>query len=467
MRTLISNEIIIQNPTESIRKWADNFLVLDNPEYKQLKVMGKDDYIRWKRIPEKLKMYSQVYNEMRLPFGCLHSLWKTIRLSNYTTAFNNAGDISIKDDIPNVEFFDYQEKAISAMVKAKGGVLCCPCGGGKTYMGIEIIKRIGKKALWLCHTGDLLRQAEKDCKFIYPNAKIGLTTEGELNIGEDITISTVQTMVNIDPQLYKDKFDVVICDECAHVASSPTQMRMFGKVLSNIPARVKIGLTATPARSDGLIRSMYAYIGTNLDGNFLPTYKVDRKEVNTMVAEHIPVELNNGYEFRLYEFCDTSGMIVYNKLIAALSDDLGRTRQIVDNVAKCALQGRKQVVLTLRVEHCKQIVQMLNSKGVKAVLCTGSVKAKDRKAILNQEVQWDVLVATYSLLKEGVSIKELDTLHLATPVKDKSMVVQSVGRIERFLPDKKQPIVYDYVDMDIPYCTKAYNARKRALKTRF
>lgn len=467
MKTLISNNIIIQNPTSDIIKWANNYLVLDNPEYKQLKVMGKEDYIRWKRIPEKLKLYSTVFDEMILPFGCLRSLWQSIRKSNYMTAFNNAGDISIKNDCANIEFYDYQEKAIAAMVKAKGGVLVCPCGGGKTIMGIEIIKRIGKKALWLCHTGDLLRQAEKDFKSLYPNIKIGLTTEGELNIGEDVTISTVQTMVNIDPNLYKDKFDVVICDECAHVASSPTQMKMFGKVLSNIPARVKIGLTATPARSDGMIRSMYAYIGTNLDGVFLPTYKVDRSEVKTMIAEHIPIELNNGYENRLYEFCDTSGMIVYNALINALTDDLGRTKQIIDNVAKCALEGRKQVVLTLRVEHCKQIVEMLQNAGIKAVLCTGSVSAKNRKAILNQEVEWDVLVATYSLLKEGVSIKELDTLHLATPVKDKSMVVQSVGRIERFLLDKKQPIVYDYVDMDIPYCEKAYYARKRALKTRF
>ena len=36
-----------------------------------------------------------------------------------------------------------------------------------------------------------------------------------LEIGEDITISTVQTMDKIDPRLYEDEFDVVIIDEAS------------------------------------------------------------------------------------------------------------------------------------------------------------------------------------------------------------------------------------------------------------
>ena len=77
------------------------------------------------------------------------------------------------------------------------------------------------------------------------------------------------------------------------------------------------------------------------------------------------------------------------------------------------------------------------------------------------------MVATYSLLKEGVSIKALDTLHLVTPIREKAMIVQSVGRIDRYMDNKKQPIVYDYVDIDIPYCVRAYDERRRALKSRF
>lgn len=469
MKTTINEKITISEPTPEIINWCEQNLIVKNPVYQQLKIMGKEDTIRWKHIPENLNMYSLIGDDLVLPFGLLKAIWKLINKDKIFINFNDNKPISIKDKKATIDYYDYQEEAIDAMVKAKGGVLVAQCGAGKTYMGTEIIRRIGKRTLWLCHTGDLLRQARDDMKELYPDIKIGLTTKGKLEIGDDVTISTIQTMVNIDPNLYKDKFDVVICDESAHVAASPTQMKMFAKVISNIPARYKYGLTATPARADGMIKAMYCYIGCSNEGLFAPTFKVDKSKVSTLIAEHQKVELNNGYSEldMMVDIYDSSGMIVYNELIASLSANSKRTDKILDNVIKCAKEGRKQVVLTLRVDHCEEIVEKLKSKGINTVLCVGKVSSKKRAEILKQEVNWDVIVATYSLLKEGVSVKELDTLHLVTPVKDKSMIVQCAGRIERVKEGKKQPIIFDYVDVDIPYCEKAYTARRRALKTRF
>lgn len=468
MHTIIGSKIEIINPIKEIVNIAKERLVVRNPEYDNMIRMGKENIIKWKHIPEMIYMYSIRGNSIILPFGMLRTVWKYIKNDPYELKFNNAGDISIKDMSPTYDMFDYQEKAISEIVKAKGGVLVSPCGSGKTICGIEIIRRIGRKALWLCHTGDLLRQAKKDMEELYPSVKIGLTTEGKLEIGEDITISTVQTMSKINPLYYRDQFDVVICDECAHVCSAPSKMQMFGIVLDNIPARVKIGLTATPDRSaKQMVRSMYAYIGTDKNGDFSPMYKVPNSAVKTMPALHEKIEINNGYNAINASFYDDSGMIVYNELIEELSNNEKRTNTIIQNIIKCQEEGRKQVVLSLRVEHCKEILEKLIAKGIKAVICVGAVTAKKRNEILNQKTKWDVLVATYSLLKEGVSIKQLDTLHLATPVKDKSTVVQCAGRIERYLEGKKQPVVYDYVDMDIPYCVNAYTARRRALKSRY
>lgn len=468
MKVKINEKITVYEPSDELLDWCKMNLVVKNPEFQQLKILGKEDYIRWKHIPENLNMYSEIRGNLVLPFGLLRAIWKYIKNSEISIQFNNNGNISIINETPKIDYYDYQEEAIKSMISAKSGVLVAQCGAGKTYMGIEIIKRIGKKALWLCHTGDLLRQARDDMKQIYPNIKIGLTTNGKLEIGEDVTISTIQTMSNIDPELYKDKFDVVICDESAHVAASPTQMKMFAKVISQIPARYKYGLTATPARSDGMIKAMYCYIGCNLDGLFAPTFKIDRNKVSTLIARHEKVELYSDYsELDMLDIYDSSGMIVYNDLITSLSSNDKRTNIIIENIISNAKEGRKQVVLTLRVEHCEEIVEKLKDRGINAVLCVGKVSNKKREEILKQKIDWDVIVATYSLLKEGISIKELDTLHLVTPVKDKAMIVQCAGRIERVKEGKKEPIIYDYVDVDIPYCEKAYTMRKRALKTRF
>lgn len=468
MNSLISNNIIITEPTREVADWCVKNLVVPNPVYRQLKLLGKEDTIRYKHIPEELNLFSYKRDKLVVPFGCLYALWDKLKESPCELDLNKTGDLSFKNEEPTFPLYDYQEEAVQEMIKAKGGVLVSSCGSGKSIAGIEIFKRIGKKTLWLCHTSDLLRQIKDDILQQYLTAKIGLTTNGKLDIGEDITISTVQTMVNVDPELYRNEFDTVVVDECAHVVGSPTQMKMFSTVLSNIKARYKYGLTATPARSDGLIKAMYAYIGVSKRGLFEPTFKVDDSKVKKIVAEHQKVELHTGYnDYRLLELYDTSGMIVYNKLIDSLSLNRERNELILQNICENSLLGRKQVVLTLRIEHCEYLTEELKKRGIKAVLCVGKTKAKDREKILKQEVQWDVLVATYSLLKEGVNVKELDTLHLTTPIKDKGMVVQCAGRIERFVENKKQPIIYDYVDMDIPYCIKSYSQRKSALRRRF
>lgn len=472
MRTAISNEIRIENPTKEIMDWCNFNLTLTNPEYTQLVRMGKEDLIKYKRVPEKIKLYYNDGNILVVPFGCMYALLPWIKQGSEKIYchFNNNPLISFKDaKVSGIEeFYDYQEDAINAAIEAKGGVVVGGCGMGKTLCGMEIIKRIGRRALWLCHTGDLLRQAKDDLLKLYPMAKIGLTTEGKLEIGEDVTISTVQTMCNIDPDLYRDKFDVVICDEAAHVCGSPTKLKMFTSVLSKIPARYKFGLTATPTRADGLINAMYAYLGVAPNGAFAPTYKVDRSRVKTMEAEHIRVEVQNNYlAGNMWKIYDSSGMLDYNKLINELCIDDKRNTFITENIVNLAKQGRKQIVLSLRVEHCEHLVEMLQNRGIKALLCVGKITAKKREQILKQQVEWDVIVATYSLLKEGVSIKELDTLHLCSPAKEKGLIVQCAGRIERYLEGKKQPQIYDYVDVDIPYCENAYKKRKSALKRRF
>ena len=224
MRTVITNEIRIENPSKEILDWCEFNLTLNNPEYAQFMRMGKEDLIKYKRVPEKIKLYYKDGNVLGVPYGCLYALLPWIKQGSdkIYCHFNKAPKISFKDAKASGidEFYDYQEDAINAAIEAKGGVIVANCGAGKTWMGMELIRRLGKRALWLCHTGDLLRQAKDDLLKLYPMAKIGLTTEGKLEIGEDVTISTVQTMCKIDPDLYKDKFEVIICDEAAHVCGS-------------------------------------------------------------------------------------------------------------------------------------------------------------------------------------------------------------------------------------------------------
>lgn len=444
--------------------WCEENLVVTNPMYEQLMRLGKEDTIRFKHVPEKLYLYVQKGNSIIVPFGCLYGIWKFIKDWKIETNFNVSGPLGIQNCELPIELYDYQKKAVESIVRARGGVLVAPCGAGKTIMGIEAIHRINKKFLWLTHTKDLLNQALEDMKFLFPNIDVGLITEGKIDIGRDGAIATIQTLVNIDPDLYADQFEIVVCDECHHVCGSPTISKMFSKVISKIPARYKFGLTATPERSDTLIKTMYTLIGMAPSGEFKPTYAIDRKEINTIEAEHLKfdVDLNYGYGI-----LNSDGTLDYNTLIDFLTDHEERNNIILDNVEKMSLENRKQVVLCHRVRHVEELYNKLAERGHRVKMVVGKVSNKKRKEILEKCDNWDIMVATYSLLKEGISIKELDTLHLCTPQKNKSMIVQCAGRIERYLENKNQPLIFDYVDINVPYCLGAYRKRKSSLKNRF
>ena len=468
MRIEISNKIKIYDYNTSVWEWVRNNLVVDNPTYQTLMRIGKEDTIRRTHCPEHLNCYVQKGNNLEIPFGCLYGVWDLIKSCPIELKFNqNKFNAFFGKGKPNgLELYDYQIKAVDAMIKAKGGVLVSPCGSGKTFMGIEILRILSKKFLWLTHTKDLLNQTLKEINGLYPFLDIGTITEGKINMGKDGTISTIQTLCKIDPEIYKREFDVVIVDECAHCAGSPTISKMFQKVVENIPARHKYGLTATPARSDSLIDTMYMILGMSTNGEFKPTYKIDKEEVKTIVAQHEKVELYTDIPYNS-DVYDVDGTIIYNELINFLSEDIERNNIIINNIIFREKEKRKQIVLCHRVSQCKLLYERLKEFCINVEVITGDTPTKKRKELLKENNSWDVLVATYQLLKEGISIKTLDTLHFVTPAKDKSTVVQCVGRIERYLENKKQPIVYDYVDVNIDYCNKAYTKRKRDIKKRF
>lgn len=461
MFSYISNNIKIYNYTDEIYNWITNNLVIDNPDYIQACRMRGKIYAKQMGIPYTSICYkiNNSDNSIEIPFGCLNSVWRMIKNYDYTFNFNKTDDISIKDVKCPWDLYEYQEKAVTYMVKQKGGILVSQCGSGKSLMGIEIIHRIGKKFLWLTHTKALLEQTYNVMKKLYPNIDIGTVYEGKCNFGEDGTIATVQSLSRLNPEKYKDMFETVVCDECAHVVGSNDNTREFTTILDNIAARYKYGLTATPSRADTMINTMYMYLGTSKKGFYEPMYEVDKSCVKTIPALHYRVNVDTKIpadkEKQMYKF----GKINYNNLINFLAEDDDRNRTILKYVKHYHKEGRTQIILCHRVKHCLFLYKMLTKMGIPAEVIIGNTNAIKRNKIINRDIDWNVLVATYQLLKEGVNITELDTLHLATPQADEATTIQCAGRIERFLEDKKQPIILDYVDVNIGYCVKKAKER--------
>lgn len=208
MKVRISNRLYIEQPTSAVKAYCQKNLVLDNPDFYKAEKQG-----RWTgNIPRKIMLYEIHGVDYWLPFGCLQDVW---RIHPYKSDYIN--EISPIEPIKyesSINLYPYQTEAVHKALYAKNGVLVMPCGSGKTQCGLEIIARLGGRALWLTHTQDLLNQSKSRAESVLGKEGYGTITAGKVNIGTHITFATVQTMAKLDLSQYRGAWDVLIVDEC-------------------------------------------------------------------------------------------------------------------------------------------------------------------------------------------------------------------------------------------------------------
>lgn len=438
MRAVVSNNIKIYNPTQECRQRYSDMLTFPNPEYIKKERMGF-----WTgNTPKVISLIVSDFDRIEIPFGMLHDVFE--HKDQYESIVN---DVKISENRVNYESmiktYDYQEEAVQAALRGRNGVIVAPCASGKTQMGLEIIARLGLRALWLTHTGDLLKQSMNRAKAVFAidPKTYGTITEGKVNIGASITFATVQTMCRMDLDSVQKEWDIIIVDEAHHVVGTPTKLQMFYKVISKLCARYKFGLTATPRRSDGLIACMYALLGEML-------YEVEKCQIEDNLCPVNVLIRNVEYEPDWNVILAPDGTLQYTSLINDLTENENRNKQIVKDIARNSGHGSRGLVLTDRVQHVTTLYNLLSAEGLKCVKLYGNVGKKNREEALDALKNGDInlIVATFALAKEGLDIPNLDNVFFTTPQKNETVVVQSAGRVARKAKGKEFGFVYDYVD---------------------
>ena len=448
MIVTVGNNIRIKNPSAEIISWCQAHLKLNNPEYAKKARMGF--YLG--NTPKFLYLYEVHGDEIILPYGTLKQIKPLIQNAIVTSDFKPSVSIDYGEPIP---LYPYQRTAVEQAKNGLYGILQSKAGSGKTQMGIAIIREYGKRALWLCHTLDLVNQSKERAERYMDSSLIGKITEGKVDIGKGVTFATIQTMCKLDLSQYKNMWDVIIVDECHRVAGTPTQMSMFAKVLNSLSARHKYGLSATVHRADGMIQATFALLGDVV-------YTVPDEAVADKVMQVGICPVETGVKISR-ECLNTDGTLNYCKLITHLTEDFSRNQLIRNYIAE--EYDKSCLILSDRLEHLETLMNLLPSQmRDKAVMISGKMTSKKGKAEREQALEdmrsrkKKYLFATYSLAKEGLDIPCLERLYMATPQKDYAVITQSIGRIARTHEGKADPICYDFVD-DIGYLVKSYKKR--------
>lgn len=450
MQVIIGSEIRVKDAPKALYDWCSENLVLPNPEYANRARRG----LWLGNTPQYLWLYRVDGSDLVLPVGIGKQLRQFMTASDSVEI--HLADNGILSYAGSVPLYDYQQPAVEAMMAVSCGILQSPCGSGKTQMGIALAAKLSRKTLWITHTQDLLTQSLDRAAQYFPREVLGTITAGKVHIGSHMTFATVQTLCKLDLDRYRDSWDVVIVDECHRLAGTPTKVTMFYKVMNNLAARHKYGLSATVHRSDGLIRSTFAVVGP-------VEYQVPEEAVADKTIKVRVVRRETGVETN--RVClDTDGTLDYGKLIPYLTESEERNRRIVQDLKQNATHYN--LILSDRLDHLRTLMENLPEEcRESAVMIDGSMTSKSARAAREHAIEdmregrKHFLFASFTLAKEGLDIPRLDRLYMTTPKKDYAVVTQSVGRIARTFPTKEDAICYDYVDR-IQFCENQWKRRR-------
>lgn len=248
--------------------------------------------------------------------------------------------------------------------------------------------------------------------------------------------------------------DGVLAHNCHRVGADHFSQSCF-----RIPARLRLGISATPDRSDGKEGVLTAHIGpVRVRTELAP---MTPKVISRRSPWEIPMrrQQNEKGNWIVAPIPHSAGKCGH--IVNMLTRHHGRNKMIVDFAMACFKKDRKILVQSDTLEHLDTLISMFSTAGIPMsdmARYVGGMKAKEREYAKTKRV----ILATYAMTKEATDIPEVDALIMSTP---KSDVRQIVGRALRFLPGKKQPVVFDIVDATSPVFMGYWNKRKAWYKS--
>jgi superfamily II DNA or RNA helicase len=288
---------------------------------------------------------------------------------------------------------------------------------GKTFTSLAIAGKLGQKTLVVTHTTNLRNQWEKEVQKAY-GIQAGRIGSGSFDTSSPIVCGNIQTLYRRIDDI-KKQFGTVILDEMHHV-SSPT----FTRIIDEMPARYKIGLTGTLQRKDGRHVVFRDYFGHNVlkppkENYMIPEIHVIKSEIRFLDGSYTP------WAERINHLTQNSEYINSVSLIAS----------------KYAAQGHNVLVVSDRVAFLKSCSRLV---GDNATFITGEMDFTEREKTMNQiGKSHNVLFGTQSIFSEGISLNQLSCLVLATPINNEPLLTQLIGRVIREQEGKRQPVIVD------------------------
>jgi superfamily II DNA or RNA helicase len=356
------------------------------------------------------------------------------------------------------------------------GLICVPCGFGKTFMAIWLACQLRKRFLVVVHQEFLMEQWRKELEVSIPGIRIGVVQQDKVQIGvieskpptiEDLKTrlrarglkvgGTKQELIDrlkaVEPPQEAEYYDCCICmiqtvaardwpaatfadfgftifDECHHLGAEH-----FSKALVAIQTKHMLGLSATPKRLDGLDNVFLWFLGPI-------RYQIKVREADDTVVVKV-LKFTSADDAYADEPTNFRGEVNRARLCNQLAEYEPRTIAIANELEPALKEGRKLLILSDRRSHLEAFEKLFRSRGFASI---GYYVGGMTSAARDESATEQIILATFTLAAEGMNIRDLNTVALVTP---KSRIEQAVGRVFRLKKEERTfaPEIYDVLDV--------------------
>lgn len=384
-----------------------------------------------------------------------------------------------------LELRDAQKNAAKAYLELENtgdSIIVMPTGSGKSILGLYLASVLRQKTLIIVNKDDLISGWKDDAKLCFgEDFKPGLIKAKKFDIGEQITLATIQTLSKLPEDkldIVKKTFNTLIVDE-QHRAAAKTY-----SFVNNMPAYNRIGLTATDIRNDGLRDVLTFYFGNVV-------YRCSEEEVKEDIisADKIEVKIKESdifyKEAKRYRWVDDGALVTEiellkpNKIITSKDKEwkdaikelllAGEIKKIPLNVAKinniingneeflrgvCKdiaeeyFLGKSCVVFCKEKELVRKLGSLLNSLNIpenQLIYYYGDSKidkAEMKKIAESKESL--ITLTTLAMATEGTNVKAWERIFLVSSIANRKDLIQAIGRVRRTKEGKELVRIYDY-----------------------
>lgn len=465
--------------TDQIRRLA----AFGNPEFFKKQAMRQSV----RNTPAYIDLSSLEDGWLKLPRGCEPSVKKLLEAHGVSY---HISDKRYEGATIRVEFTGTlrpeQESAAAQLVQHDSGILSAPTGFGKTVIGSWIISRFKQRTLVIVPRNELLTQWRASLEHFLDiqeqpptlltksgkpsrrkNPVIGQYGDSKHKLSGIIDVATYQSLFEESDVAgvsrvvdFARNYGLVICDECHHGAAPQLE-----RVLGQVNPRYIYGLSATPKREDRLERITYLHLGPI-------RCAIDPKEQAAQQG-FARILMPRFTRIRLPLITKDTP---YTTVVSELLENQKRNQMIVEDAAGAIRAGRTPLIITSRVDHARLLAHSLQETldvdpacPCRVILLCGSGPTKERRQAIEllhslKQAERFAVVATGSYIGEGFDEPRLDTLLLAAPSSYESVLTQYSGRLHREHEGKREVMVYDYIDANVPTIDRMYEKRLRTYK---